>query len=269
MTANEDRVGNPTLPGQRSRSAPPASRLKTLARLLLHRGALRNALHYRLHLRPSQAFGPSVSAGLGQRRSIALTFDDGPSAGTGRLLAYRAQQGIRATFFQCGLNVLRKPEMAKRVHAEGHEIGNHTFSHARLCPQLRPRLHWLTARSIDRELAETQNILKSITGKNPTLFRPPYGLRWFGLGKAMRRLGLLGVQWTVMGHDWEWPADRIAARILERASPGGILCLHDGRDLCEDVDLSPLMDALRLIVPALKAQGYRFETVSELLAPDR
>ena len=236
---------------------------------LRHRGALAGALYHRLHIRPSRAFGPSVSAGPGLRRSVALTFDDGPSLETPRLLDYLASEGIRATFFQCGLNVLRHPEIARRVHAEGHEIGNHTFSHARLPPQLRRQLNWRTPANIDRELAETQRILTSILGQPPTLFRPPYGLRWFGLGRAMRRLGLLGVRWTAIGHDWEWPAGRIAAHILERSGPGGILCLHDGRDVQLDVDLAPLLDALRVIVPALKAEGYGFETVSELLMPDR
>lgn len=244
------------------------SRVKILVRLLLHWGDLAGALYDRLHCRTSRTFGESVSAGAGGRRSIALTFDDGPNADTAKLLDYLAAEGIRATFFQCGLNVLRHPQITRRVHAEGHEIGNHTFSHARLCPQISRQLNWRTPANIYRELAETQKILKSVTGESPTLFRPPYGLRWFGLGKAQRRLRLLGVRWTVIGHDWEWPAERIADHVLQHAAPGGIVCLHDGRDIQPVVDLAPLLGALKLIIPALKGQGYSFQTVSELLAPD-
>ena len=93
-------------------------------------------------------------------------------------------------------------------------------------------------------------------------------MRWYGLGAAQRRLGLLGVLWTVIGHDWEWPADRIAAYVLDHVAPGGILCLHDGRDIQQQVDGSEMLAAVQLIVPALKARGYTFQTVSELLTPE-
>jgi peptidoglycan/xylan/chitin deacetylase (PgdA/CDA1 family) len=93
-------------------------------------------------------------------------------------------------------------------------------------------------------------------------------LRWFGVAEAQERLGLLGVMWTVIGHDWEWNAEQISALILARARPGGIICLHDGRDIQENPDVTPMLQAVWHIVPALKAKGYRFETVSQLLEPD-
>lgn len=162
----------------------------------------------------------------------------------------------------------RNPEIARRVRDEGHEIGNHTYTHARLCPQISRKPNLRTPRNIYRELAMTQEVLERVLGIAPTLFRPPYGLRWWGLGKAQRRLGLLGVLWTVIGHDWEWPAERIAEHVLANVSPGGILCLHDGRDIRESVDLSEMLRALHLIVPILRAEGYRFETVSQILTRD-
>ena len=224
--------------------------------------------HYILHGRSSRTFGQAVGKGAGHRRAVALTFDDGPSEGTPALLDLLAQEGIRGTFFQCGLNVLRHPDIARRVAEAGHEIGNHTFSHARLCPQVSRKPNLRSPGNIYRELAETQDILERSSGHRPTLFRPPYGLRWFGLGKAQKRLGLLGVLWTVIAHDWEWPAERVAEHVLARTAPGGILCLHDGRDIQEHVDTSEMLGALRLIIPALKQEGYSFETVSELLVPD-
>src|SRR3954463_3729909 len=82
--------------------------------------------------RSSQVFAPSVFRGSGRRRSIALTFDDGPTEGSLQVLDYLEEQGVRATFFQCGINVRRYPAIARAIAGRGHEIGNHTYSHPRL-----------------------------------------------------------------------------------------------------------------------------------------
>jgi peptidoglycan/xylan/chitin deacetylase (PgdA/CDA1 family) len=118
------------------------------------------------------------------------------------------------------------------------------------------------------EFARTQQIIESEVGIVPNLLRAPYGLRWFGMRSMQARLHLLGVMWTVIGHDWEWPANRVSARVLGRASPGGIICLHDGRDVQPTPDTSEMLAAVRTIVPVLKDQGYSFETVGQLLRPD-
>lgn len=203
--------------------------------------------------------------GLGRRRSLALTFDDGPSEGSLRLIEYLAEEGIRATFFQCGQNVERHSGIARAIRDAGHEIGNHTYSHARLFPRIGRRFYWPTAALMAREVARAQNIIESETGVTPRLFRAPYGLRWWGLDAAQKQFDLLGVMWTVIGHDWEWPADRVARRVFRKAGPGGIVCLHDGRDIQPSPDVSEMLKAVRQIVPVLKSQGYEFETVSELL----
>ncbi len=225
-------------------------------------------LRYAVKGRTSQMFGRSVYRGPGRRRSVALTFDDGPSEGTGALLAYLAESGVRATFFQCGQNAERRPAMAQAVSAAGHEIGNHTYSHPRLPPRLSRSPNLLGPGQVGHEIGRAQEILTRLHGRPPRLFRAPYGLRWFGVDLAQRRLGLLGVLWTAIGHDWEWPATRIADHVLRLVRPGGIICLHDGRDIQPDVDLSEMLKALRIIVPALQAAGYGFETVSELLSPE-
>ena len=99
----------------------------------------------------------------------------------------------------------------------------------------------------------------------PRLFRAPYGIRWHGLRAAQERLNLLGVMWTVIGNDWKWPAERIAKHVLAHSSPGGIICLHDGRTVEPKPDVSAMLTAVRQIVPVLKDQGYRFEVISDLL----
>jgi peptidoglycan-N-acetylglucosamine deacetylase len=205
----------------------------------------------------AQLFGPSVFRGPGNRRSIALTFDDGPSPATLDLLDFLAQQNVRATLFQCGRNVERHPGIARAAFAAGHELGNHTDSH--------PRLYLRSPRFIDQEFSRAQRIIQEVTGATPRLLRAPYGLRWHGMRATQRKLNLLGVMWTVLGHDWDLPASRIADRVLGKASPGGIVCLHDGRNIRPEPDVAAMLGAVRRIVPVLKDRGYSFETVSDLL----
>jgi peptidoglycan/xylan/chitin deacetylase (PgdA/CDA1 family) len=215
------------------------------------------ALAHASSWKSSQVFGPGVYRGPANRRSIALTFDDGPSEGTSELLEYLDQEDVKATFFQCGLNVRRRPAIAGQVAAAGHQLGNHTYSH--------PLLPLKTPAFIDREFTAAQEVIVGETGVTPMLLRAPYGLRWYGMGKVQQKLSLLGVHWTVIGNDWMWPAERIIHRVLRAASPGGIVCLHDARAVKLNSDIRETLAAVRTIVPALKDRGYTFETVSGLL----
>jgi peptidoglycan/xylan/chitin deacetylase (PgdA/CDA1 family) len=220
-------------------------------------GGVSATLAYGSISKSSQLFGPSVYRGSGQRRSIALTFDDGPSEATLPLLEYLAKENVFATFFQCGMNVRRLPRVAGEVAAHGHQLGNHTYSH--------PRLPFKSRDFIDQEFTKTQRIIQTETGFTPMLLRAPYGFRWFGMQRVQQKLALLGVMWTVMGNDWRWPASRIAKHVLAHSSPGGIICLHDGRSIQPNPDVKPTLNAVRQIVPILKDQGYHFEIVSDLL----
>jgi peptidoglycan-N-acetylglucosamine deacetylase len=228
-------------------------------------GAVVSTAAYSIAGRSSQVFGASVYRGPGKRRSLSLTFDDGPSEGSLPLIDYLAQQNIRATFFECGMNVQRHPRIARAIRDAGHEIGNHTYSHPCLCPRITWNLNLHSPSFVDKEFSTAQRIIENETGVTPSLLRAPYGLRWYGMRAVQKRLGLLGVMWTVIGHDWEWPVDRIANLVLRKASPGGIICLHDGRGIQPHADISQMLAALRKIVPVLKDQGYSFETVSELV----
>lgn len=219
---------------------------------------------YAVKAASSQVFGPSVYKGPRDRRSIALTFDDGPGPGTMELLEYLDQEGVRATFFVCGANVLRHPDITRAIQPAGHEIGNHTFSHPRLCPRVGWKWRGLPRQKVFEEFSRTQKILEGF-GIHPALLRVPYGLRWFGLRRVQRELNLLSVMWTVIGHDWEWDAAAVAKHVLANATPGGIVCLHDGRDIRLTPDIASTIDAVKIIVPALKRRGYSFETVSQVL----
>lgn len=229
---------------------------------------LASTLGYTIQRRSSWMFAPSIHHGPGQRRSIALTFDDGPSPGTRPLLDYLASQSVRATFFQCGENILRHPEIARAVNLAGHEIGNHTFSHPRLCPTLAWPPNLLSPFTIYKEFARAQTVIETETGVRPHLLRAPYGLRWFGMRTVQRRFDLKAIMWTVIGRDWILPASEIAERVVQGATPGGIVCLHDGRENRPNPDIAQTLEAIRYIVPLLRDQGYTFETVSDLLQPD-
>ena len=229
-------------------------------------GAAAAGIRYAVKGASAQIFGRSVYRGPRDPRAIALTFDDGPSLQSMELASYLEQEKIAATFFQCGANVLRHPEIARTLHEMDHEIGNHTFSHARLCPRLGWQMNFLSPEDIYREFSRAQEVITRYTGAVPTLSRVPYGLRWRGVGAAQRRLGLTGVMWTVIGHDWEWGSDRIARHVLRNASPGGIICLHDGRDTRPNPNITSTIQAVKQIVPRLKQLGYEFKTVSGMLS---
>ncbi|HEX8983942.1 MAG TPA: polysaccharide deacetylase family protein [Bryobacteraceae bacterium] len=214
---------------------------------------------YGVRGRSSTLFAPSVWRGDRGRKAIALTFDDGPSESTPALLEILARHGVRATFFECGASVRRLPQVARDVAAAGHAIGNHSDTHR--------GLYFMPAREIEHELAKAQQAILDASGVTPALFRPPYGVRWFGLRAAQRNLGLLGVMWTAIGRDWKWPGERVAARLSAAASNGAIFCLHDGRNLTPHPDVRATLEAVRRLIPELRDQGYQFETVNEILCP--
>jgi peptidoglycan/xylan/chitin deacetylase (PgdA/CDA1 family) len=209
--------------------------------------------------RSSAAFGPSVWRARAGRKSIALTFDDGPSPSTPLFLDALAEYRAPATFFQVGVNVLRYPDIARAVLAAGHEIGNHSHTH--------PNFALKPAAAIEADFTLAQTAIGETTGAQPRLVRAPYGVRWFGFCRMQSRLGLTGVMWSVIGLDWKLPAAAIAHRVLSRVRDGGIVCLHDGRGTGEKPDVAPVLEAVRRILPALIGAGYHFESVSQLLWP--
>ena len=229
-----------------------------------------SAMAWAVRGRSSSLFGPSVWRGPVGRKTIALTFDDGPSTATPALLELLGQYHVPATFFQIGINALSLPDISRAVLAAGHEIGNHSHTHPNFALQ-RPSY-------IGPEFERAQHAIATITGQAPALLRAPFGVRWFGFRDMQQRLGLQGVMWSIIGRDWKLPARAIARRVLSRASDGDIICLHDGRgalagnprgNLKDSVFQSGIekstVEAVRKILPELLEKGYHFETVTQLL----
>jgi peptidoglycan/xylan/chitin deacetylase (PgdA/CDA1 family) len=195
------------------------------------------------------------------RAAIALTFDDGPSESTPELLGILSKHNIGATFFQCGANVRRLPDVCRQVAAAGHEIGNHTDTH--------PRLYFKSTAFIERELRAAQATIETVAGTAPRFFRAPYGARWIGLRGAQERLNLMGVMWTTIGVDWKLPVDEVVTRLLRGARNGAIFCLHDGRSIEARPDVRVTLEAVRQTIPKLIDRGFHFETVSRILCPTK
>ena len=189
------------------------------------------------------------------RPRVALTFDDGPHpVYTPQLLDALAELEVPATFFVVGEGVDAHPELARRIVREGHELGNHTYRH-RYLPLTR-------SRAVAAELHATDRAIVRATGRVPVLARPPYGGRSPRNVRVFQRLRKRVVLWDVNSFDWKGkPAGHVALRVMSRIQPGSIVLLHEARDGGDAT-----IDAVRLLVPALRAEGYELVTVSRALA---
>jgi peptidoglycan-N-acetylglucosamine deacetylase len=188
---------------------------------------------------------------------VALTFDDGPNPPyTGQILGILARYQVPATFFCVGLQASAHPADIAGMAAAGHGLGNHTWSH--------PFLPDLTRAQLAEQLDRTDEaVSRAASGREPGLFRPPYGsrspdvLRWLG------ERGSPIVLWDVDPSDWARPgAVVIAGRVLTQARPGTIILMHDGGG-----DRSQTVTALPLVIEGLLDRGFRFTLAADLLAP--
>lgn len=190
-----------------------------------------------------------------ERRVVALTFDDGPDpVRTPALLDALREMDAPATFFVVGREVRRSPALVRRIAEAGHEIGNHTYHH-RYLPLVRRR-------SVEHELRATDRAIEDAAGVTTRVARPPWGARRPATVRAFARLAKRLVLWDVNSYDWKGrPAQEIVERVLERVRSGSIVLLHEARDGGEVT-----IQAVRMLVPALRARGYELVTASEAIA---
>ncbi|GIJ38250.1 polysaccharide deacetylase family protein [Micromonospora andamanensis] len=183
---------------------------------------------------------------------IALTIDDGPHpTWTPPMLDLLDAHGVRATFFLIGDRVREHPELARRVLAAGHLIGNHSMTHPQPFAALpRPMLR--------AEIDRTQREIEDATGITPRLFRAPGGNWSPAVLRTTADSGLTPVDWTVNPSDWRSPGVERITRTLSRTRPGQIILCHDGGG-----DRSQTLAALTAVIPRLIGQGLRFVTVAE------
>ena len=211
---------------------------------------------------------PSLSSNIGSNKKVswsranvsdkyvALTFDDGPvSANTTRVLNMLKMRNIKATFYVIGTRVKNNPSLMRRMVAEGHEVGNHTWTHGKLTG--------MSDSMVRSELNRTRDAIVATTGIKPRTMRPPYGaLSTRQRNWIFNEYGYPTILWDVDPEDWKKPGTSvIKSRIVNNAKSGSIILLHD-------LHISTV-DAVPSTLDALLRKGYKFVTVSQLIAMSR
>jgi peptidoglycan/xylan/chitin deacetylase (PgdA/CDA1 family) len=193
--------------------------------------------------------GDEVRYGPRNDRVVALTFDDGPGTSTPDILKILKQKRVNATFFLLGVNVQREPDLVRQIVEQGSEVGNHSMKHDAF-PDL-------------ADLKSTSDTIEQASGVRPCAFRPPYGDVDAALVTRAKQAGMDTVLWDVDTEDWTDGAtfDSVVEGTKLNAQFGSIILMHDGGDRYRQVTI----EALPAVIDELRAEGYSFDTVSELL----
>jgi peptidoglycan/xylan/chitin deacetylase (PgdA/CDA1 family) len=195
---------------------------------------------------------PGLWEGPADRRWVSLTIDDGPDPDvTPRLLQALRRAGAPATFFVVGERAEKAPELVRMIRDEGHEVGNHTWTHRPLmlgCCRPGP------------QVARTEELLERLAPGSLRIFRPPFGVVGAGGGGALARSGVTPVYWSVVPADWDplKPA-QIRRRVLAEVHPGAVVVLHGGRPW------HAAADALEDLVGDLRERGYEIVPLARML----
>lgn len=186
-------------------------------------------------------------------KCVALTFDDGPSPYTDRLLQILKDNDARATFFEIGNKVAANPAGAKRVVDAGMELGSHTWEH--------PNMTTVPPEDVAAQFAKANDAIAAATGHAPSLYRPAGGLSNPAVRQTAAKFGLAEILWDVIPFDWANDSNTAATRqlLMSQIKPGSVVLFHD--------TYSSTVDLVYQFIPVLKANGYRLVTVSELLGP--
>lgn len=210
---------------------------------------------------PVGGFGYFKNHGPRTHKKIALTFDDGPSKPcTEQLLDAMAELDVKGTFFCVGVNAAWHPDLMRRMYAEGHVIGNHSLEHSRKAG--------LKFGDGDDHIDGGARIISEIIGCMPRLYRPPWGWLTPWEGQRLTKRGYTVVGWDVYTLDWQWPEPDgcVVAQDARRITkPGSILLFHDANAGVKHWEKTQTTRAIQEIVPALRADGYEFVTIPELL----
>jgi peptidoglycan/xylan/chitin deacetylase (PgdA/CDA1 family) len=211
-----------------------------------------------LPLAPALAERLGVPCRLAQPRGVALTFDDGPHPqGTPATLAALSAGGARATFFLVGEQVVRRPALAAEIVAAGHEIGLHGYRHRLLLRR--------SVRALESDLDRAFEVIAAATGREPTCYRPPYGVFSSGGLRLARRRGWAPLLWSRWGRDWgaRETADAITRRATRGLVAGDVVLLHDADHYSAPNSWRRTVAALPGILAAVEELGEPFVAVTD------
>jgi peptidoglycan-N-acetylglucosamine deacetylase len=193
----------------------------------------------------------SISKIKTQKKIIAITFDDGPSAYTPTILEVLKNNNAKASFFCVGKNILDKPEIVANIIEDGHIIGNHTFSHSR-------DFGFKSSKTILQEIEKTNEIILKLTGSLPKYFRPPFGVTNPNVSKAIEKSTLQLIGWNIRSFDTVTESEtKIYNRIIRQIKPGSIILLHDTSEKTANV--------LAQLLTYLNKKKYICVTIDELI----
>jgi peptidoglycan/xylan/chitin deacetylase (PgdA/CDA1 family) len=242
-------------------SEPTADFIPVLATGLAGAAAFLLAGAYGAAHPASTMWGPVISRGPSDLPRVALTFDDGPLSGTtDRVLDVLGESNVRAAFFVIGRHAQRWPELVRRIHDEGHLVGNHSFDH--LHTGMFGRYRYWSA-----ELKRADDVIEQIIGRRPAVFRPPMGLKHWHVTNAAADAGHSVVTWSRRARDVRaTSAQVILDRLLKPARAGDVLLMHDGDDPCRrPQDRGGVRDAVRPLVDGLRRRGLEPARLDDLL----
>ena len=207
--------------------------------------------------RTFQFFGEIIPRVDTSQKIVALTFDDGPTPeATDQILAILSEMNVRATFFVTGAELEQNLEQGKKLVAAGHQLGNHSYSHV--------RMFFVTPSFVKQEIESTDKLIRETGYQGDIHFRPPYGKKLFTLPYYLWKHRRKSITWDVEPDSYpEIAADanKIVEHVLANVRPGSIIILH-----VMYPNRRESMKSVKMIVEGLRAEGYEFKTVSELLA---
>ena len=200
----------------------------------------------------------------GDRRGIALTFDDGPHPlYTPRVLEILDRFQTKATFFVIGRYLKEHGALVAKASQRGHVIGNHSYNHYRM-------MNFSSSAELRREVLECQKETEKWVGYRPRFYRQPAGFRNPNIFRILKELGMSMVGWQVRAFDTQRQDPlAISRRILKKATPGGIILLHDGSDSVLNQNRTATLEALPEILRVLRDRGLEFLTLEELFGMSR
>lgn len=228
--------------------------LKQLEYVVAYQADFADARHLLNLLRQRSTGYVEISRGPEGSKTIALTFDDGPNERTAELLEVLGKLKVPATFFIVGFRAEAQPQLIKKMVSDGHEIENHTYTH--------PNLTTLSAEQVESELSKCSGVIRALTGKQSRFFRPPGGHADEVTAKAAAKQGFTGVFWTIGCSPYEGAHySALADFVLNNACSGAIVLMHNGEPAATS--------ALPRIVKELRARGYRFVTLEEMMSASK